>query len=170
MFCFLDLKQELKIQQKQPGTVRKDDDDGTGDEDKNHNKPGDTTKRRRAESTGSQVDNKEADEAVKRLSNDTEVEKAELEKGASERRSSVKMDSDKATTNGIGNGLCNEQSSDVPAPATAAQQTSSVAGSRATASMHRQNSLKRKLILAFTSTKSALRPACIFGSSRKKSI
>lgn len=38
--------------------------------------------------------------------------------------------------------------------------------------LQRESSLKRKLILAFSSTKSVLRPACIFGprESRKKSI
>lgn len=145
-----DLKQELKIQQKQPGYVRPVD----GGED-NELRPVSTTGKEKLDPM-----------IQEKHSNDSDVEKAELEKTTQERRSSLKLDSAELTNgqqqvNGDGS---NRISNGSGPPATTGSAVTR------TAPMQRENSLKRKLILAFSSTKSALRPACIFGPRRKRSI
>lgn len=129
-----DLKQELKIQQKQPGAVHSDEDDDT-----RHNK-----------ATVAATEEK--------LSNDSEnVEKAETEMASSERRGSLRH-----LANGVTNGQAKEG-----APINHISSVAAAGTRSAAATMQRDTSLKRKLILAFSYTKRAIRPACIFGPRRK---
>lgn len=114
------------------------------------------------------------DEKEQKLCLDSEVEKAELEKTTTERRASVKLDTD-TRTNGSSsktNGLVTTTEGEAQESTGNTTMTATVTGTTRTAAatMQRENSLKRKLILAFSSTKSALRPACIFGPRRKQSI
>lgn len=141
-----DLKQELKIQQKQPGSQRI-----------NGNTEGDNEKHDK------DMDTEEGEQKANEL--------------AGEKADAKKMETDDSPqSNGVVNvnGVLNcrqhklnghaESGSVAPAPPPSC-----------TANLQRESSLKRKLILAFSSTKSALslRPACIFGprtKNRKKSI
>lgn len=154
IYSFSDLKQELKIQQKVPGSQREgDEDEGGHDERAKDNK----------EAPDKELMDQKGQESA------TE-EKAALEMSSSDRRDSNKQESQENLTNGV---MVNGTSSNGHAGTaadTAPLVTKSSMTRSAAATMQRENSLKRKLILALSSTRNALRPACIFGPRRKRSI
>lgn len=148
-FCFLtttsDLKQELKIQQKQPGSQRISS--NNEDDNEKHDKD---------------MDTEEGDQKANEL--------------AGEKADAKKMETDDSPqSNGVANGVlnCRQQKLNGHSAGTESGSVAPPLPPSSTANLQRESSLKRKLILAFSSTKSALRPACIFGprtKTRKKSI
>lgn len=166
VFCFfVDLKQELKIQQKAPGstgttttTALREGHDNDDDDEGGH---GDDDEGAKDKQDKELMDtNSRAVAREQQLSNESEQEDSNRQETGMTNNNS----------NGLVNGSssCNGGATDtVPL----VNKASMLAGTRsAAATMQRENSLKRKLISAFASTKRALRPACIFGPRRKRSI